>query len=97
MALNASYAFLAASFSDLLTGAGFAILLAKFSASLPLNTGVSLIGRAMSVLLVFVIRLQRYNKFLIYRVVKTIKLAILIASMLPDRKGHRVSLPMSDH
>ncbi len=39
MALNASYAFLAASFSDLLTGAGFAILLAKFSASLPLNTG----------------------------------------------------------
>ncbi len=51
MALNASYAFLAASFSDLLTGAGFAILIAKFSASLPLNTGVSLIGRAMSVLL----------------------------------------------
>ncbi|WP_289706176.1 hypothetical protein, partial [Phocaeicola sartorii] len=51
MALNASYAFLAASFSALLTGAGFAILLAKFSASLPLNMGVSLIGRAMSVLL----------------------------------------------
>ena len=92
MALNASYAFLAASFSDLLIGAGFAILMAKFSASLPLNTGVSLIGRAMSVLLVFVIRLQRYNKFLIYRVVKTINLAILITSMLRDRKGHRVSL-----
>lgn len=51
MALNASYAFLAASFSALLTGAGFAILLAKFSASFPLKTGVSLIGRAMSVLL----------------------------------------------
>ncbi len=34
MALNVSYAFLAASFSALLTGAGFAILLAKFSASL---------------------------------------------------------------
>ena len=51
MALNASYAFLAASFSDLLTGAGFASLLAKISASLPLNTGVSLIGRATSVFL----------------------------------------------
>lgn len=50
MALNASYAFLAASLSDLLTGAGFAILLANFSASLPLNIGVSLIGRAMFVL-----------------------------------------------
>ena len=76
MALNASYAFLAASFSDLLTGAGFAILLAKFSASLPLNTGVSLIGRAMSVLLLFVIRLQRYNKILIYRVVNPKFLAV---------------------
>lgn len=68
MALNALYAFLAASISDLLTGVGFAILLAKFSASSPLNTGVSLIGRAMTVLLLFVIRLQRHNKFLIYRV-----------------------------
>ena len=79
MALNASYAFLAASFSDLLTGAGFAILLAKFSASLPLNTGVSLIGRAISVLLLLVIILQRYNKFLIYRVVHSRFIAILIA------------------
>ena len=51
MALNASYAFLAASFSSLLTGAGFAILLAKFSASLPLNTGVSLMGLAILILL----------------------------------------------
>lgn len=82
MALNASYAFLAASFSDLLTGAGFAILLAKFSASLPLNTGVSLIGRAMSVLLLFVISLQRYNKFLIYRVVNSKILANLITNAL---------------
>lgn len=54
MALNASYAFLAASFSALLTGAGFAILWANLSASLPLNMGVSFIGRAMSVLLIVI-------------------------------------------
>ena len=49
MALKASYALRAASFSASLTGAGFAILLAKFSASRPLRTGVSLIGLAMAV------------------------------------------------
>ena len=48
MALNASYAFLAASFSDLLTG--FAILLANYTASLPLNTGVSLMSRALNII-----------------------------------------------
>ena len=62
MALNASYAFRASSFSALLTGAGFAILLAKFSASFPLKTGVSLMGRAMFVLFVIYRLWQRYNK-----------------------------------
>lgn len=63
MALNASYALRAASFSALLTGAGFAILLAKFSASRPLNTGVSLIGRAMVIFLYLLFKYKDTTNF----------------------------------